>query len=68
MTAQANATGSSIRLPATLAIGFTGHRKLHDEAKCRKLLFDFLSQRKAAAPAMIYGVSSVAAGGDLLFC
>jgi hypothetical protein len=68
MTARANATGSSIRLPATLAIGFTGHRKLHDEAKCRKLLFDFLSQRKAAAPGMIYGVSSVAAGGDLLFC
>ena len=68
MTAQANATGSSsIRLPATLAIGFTGHRKLPDETKCRKLLCDFLGQRKAAAPGMIYGVSSVAAGGDLLF-
>jgi hypothetical protein len=67
MTPQTNATASSIRLPATLAIGFTGHRKLPDEAKSRKLVYDFLSERKAAAPGMIYGVSSVAAGADLLF-
>jgi hypothetical protein len=67
MAPQTNAPGSSIRLPATLAIGFTGHRKLPDEARCRKLLYDFLSQRKAAAPGMIYGVASVAAGADLLF-
>ncbi|MGB6545913.1 MAG: hypothetical protein WA871_07860 [Candidatus Acidiferrales bacterium] len=68
MTPQSNPTGSSIRLPATLAIGFTGHRKLPDEAKSRKLVYDFLSQRKTAAPGLIYGVSSVAAGADLLFC
>jgi hypothetical protein len=67
MTPRASSAGSSIRLPATLAIGFTGHRSLPDEAKCRKLLYDFLSERKAAAPGVIYGVASVAAGGDLLF-
>jgi len=67
MKSQANATGSYIRLPATLAIGFTGHRTLADESKCRKLVYDFLSQRKAAAEGTIYGVSSVAAGADLLF-
>jgi hypothetical protein len=68
MTDHANATGPSIRLPATLAIGFTGHRKLPDESKSRKLVYDFLSDRKTAAPGLIYGVSSVAAGADLLFC
>jgi hypothetical protein len=67
MMPQPNATGSTIRLPATLAIGFTGHRSLPDEAKSKKQLYDFLSDRKAAAPGLIYGVASVAAGGDLLF-
>ncbi len=56
-----------IRLPATLAIGFTGHRSLPDEEKSRQLIYGFLKERKAATPGMIYGVSSAAAGGDLLF-
>ena len=59
--------GPSIQLPATLAIGFTGHRALGDEAKCRKSIFDFLEQRKTSTSGLVYGISSVAAGGDLLF-
>lgn len=58
---------SLIRLPVPTAIGFTGHRTLPDEGKCRKLIYDFLREGKAAARGLIYGVSSVAAGGDLLF-
>ena len=67
MTPEASATGPSIRLPATLAIGFTGHRALKDEAMCRKSILDFLAKRKESTPGMVYGVASVAAGGDLLF-
>jgi hypothetical protein len=50
-----------------LAIGFTGHRTLDDEANCRKLIFDFLKREKLSASGLVYGISSVAAGGDLLF-
>ncbi len=67
MTPEAIARRNSIRLPATLAIGFSGHRALKDEAACRKSIYEFLEQRKASTPALLYGVSSVAAGGDLLF-
>ncbi len=67
MTPEASAARPSIQLPATLAIGFTGHRVLDDEAKCRKSIFDFLEQRKASTSAVVYGISSVAVGGDLLF-
>jgi hypothetical protein len=58
---------NGIRLPATLAIGFTGHRALPNEAECRKHMLNLLAQEKAAFPGTIYGVCSVAAGGDLLF-
>ncbi len=58
---------NSIRLPVTLAIGFTGHRALQDEAACRKSIFEFLKQQKSSTPGIVYGISSVAAGGDLLF-
>jgi hypothetical protein len=67
MTPEASATSPSIQLPVTLAIGFTGHRALDDESKSRKVIFDFLEQRKASTSALLYGISSVAAGGDLLF-
>jgi hypothetical protein len=67
MSKRPNATNSLVRLPAVLAIGFTGHRKLSDEAKCRSLIRSFLEQRKSATPGIVCGVSSVAAGGDLLF-
>ena len=59
--------GPSIQLPATVAIGFAGHRVLGDEAKCRQLIFDFLQQRKRSASGLVYGISSIATGGDLLF-
>ncbi len=67
MTTKANGTGPSIQLPSTVAIGFTGHRALGDEAKCRKSIVDFLEQRRAAGSGLVYGISSVAGGGDLLF-
>jgi hypothetical protein len=58
---------SSVKLPPTLAIGFSGHRKLPDEAKCREAIRKVLVDWKAKVPGVVYGVSSVAAGGDLLF-
>lgn len=58
---------SLIRLPAVLAIGFTGHRTLADEPHCRVLIHDFLAERKNTFSGLLYGVSSVAAGADLLF-
>jgi hypothetical protein len=50
-----------------VAIGFTGHRVLADEARCRESILAWLKGRKAAASGLVYGVSSVAAGADLLF-
>ena len=67
MKPAASATELSIRLPATLAIGFTGHRTLPDESKSRESILEFLEKQRAAAPGLLYGVSSTAAGGDLLF-
>ena len=67
MTSHQNDTNSAIRLPSVLAVGFTGHRGLPDEPKCRKLVCDYLRERKATTSGIVYGVSSVAAGGDLLF-
>jgi hypothetical protein len=67
MASSRNDKPSAIHLPAVLAIGFTGHRNLPDEARCRKWISDFLQERKAATPGIVYGVSSAAAGGDLLF-
>jgi hypothetical protein len=58
---------TSVQLPATLAIGFTGHRKLPDEARCREAIRRVLLEWRAKTPGVIYGVTSAAAGGDLLF-
>ena len=58
---------NSIRLPAVLAIGFTGHRNLKDEHKLRQQIRDFLRQQQNAFQGFVYGVSSAAAGGDQLF-
>ncbi len=58
---------NSIRLPAVLAIGFTGHRSLKDEHKLRQQIRDFLREQKGAFEGIVYGVSSAAAGGDQLF-
>jgi len=68
MSSSQKARHSDIRLPAVLAIGFTGHRNLPpDEAKCRQLIRNFLAEKKAAVAGIVYGVSSVAEGADLLF-
>ena len=57
----------SVKLPTTLAIGFTGHRQLADEAKCRAAIRKVLEDWRTRVSGIVYGVSSVAAGGDLLF-
>jgi hypothetical protein len=58
---------TAIELPRVLAIGFTGHRNIPHEDQSRQLIRDFLAKRKEMTSASVYGVSSVAAGGDLLF-
>jgi hypothetical protein len=60
-------TTTPLHLPVALAIGFTGHRKLPDEAKCRAAIRKVLLEWIAKVPGVIYGVTSAAAGGDLLF-
>jgi uncharacterized membrane protein (DUF485 family) len=58
---------TSVQLPATLAIGFTGHRKLPDEHKSRENIRKVLLEWKSKVPGAVYGLTSAAAGGDLLF-
>ena len=58
---------TSVHLPVALAIGFTGHRKLPDEAKCREAIRKVLLEWIEKVPGVVYGVTSAAAGGDLLF-
>ena len=58
---------SPVQLPITLAIGFTGHRKLPDEAKSRGAIRKVLLEWIDKVPGVVYGVTSAAAGGDLLF-
>jgi hypothetical protein len=67
MKERATEETSVVKLPPTLAIGFAGDRALRDEEKSRYLLLEFLRQRMASADGMLYGVSSLAAGADLLF-
>jgi hypothetical protein len=57
----------AIILPSTVAIGFTGHRTLPDESRSRASILKFLQDFKSKTEKTIYGVSSAAAGGDLLF-
>lgn len=67
MTSTPGATVHPASLPLTLAIGFTGHRRLSDEVKSRAAILKLLQEWKARAPGIVYGVSSAASGGDLLF-
>jgi hypothetical protein len=67
MTFMSHPARNSVQLPTTLAIGFTGHRKLSDEAKCREAVRKVLLEWIAKVPGVVYGVTSVAAGADLLF-
>jgi hypothetical protein len=57
----------AIQLPVVLAIGFTGHRSLPDESSSRTLIYNFLAEKKSSTPGIVYGISSLAVGGDLLF-
>ncbi len=64
----ANEVKGKVILPSVLAIGFTGHRHLPDEAKSRAQILQILKEQKEKTPGIVlYGVSSAAAGGDLLF-
>jgi len=63
----ADKSAQTIVLPSTVAIGFTGHRNLPDESKSRESILKFLQDFKGKTEKTIYGVSSAAAGGDLLF-
>ena len=56
-----------VHLPLALAIGFTGHRKLADEGRCRESIRKVLLEWIGKVPGVIYGVTSAAAGADLLF-
>jgi hypothetical protein len=67
MSFTSNPSRSSVKLPTTLAIGFSGHRQLADEPKCREAIRKVLEDWKAKVPGVVYGLSSTAAGGDLLF-
>lgn len=58
---------SGVRLPTVLAVGFTGHRHLENETKCRESLRELLRTKKEAHEGIVYGVSSAAAGGDQIF-
>src|ERR1700693_5693190 len=67
MTFMSHPARTSVQLPTALAIGFTGHRKLPDEAKCRDAIRQVLLEWIEKFPGVVYGVTSAAAGGDLLF-
>lgn len=56
-----------VKLVPTLQVGFSGHRALLDEALCRSAILKVLSELKADWAEGISGISSLAAGGDLLF-
>ncbi|MGA7157347.1 MAG: hypothetical protein WBY53_10890 [Acidobacteriaceae bacterium] len=60
-------TNPNVQLPAVLAVGFTGHRNLPNEAESRKLLYDLLAEKKRSTSEVLLGISSIAAGADLLF-
>jgi hypothetical protein len=67
MSFRSDRPASCVKLPSILAIGFSGHRKLLDEDKCRSAIRGVLIEWSAKGAGVVYGVSSVAAGGDLLF-
>ncbi len=67
MTFMSHPARTSVQLPAALAIGFTGHRHLPDEARSREAIRKVLLEWIDKVPGVVYGVTSAAAGGDLLF-
>jgi hypothetical protein len=67
MPLSAKESNPVVRLPEVLAIGFSGHRKLADEARSRRAIRDFLEGQKQSHQGIVYGISSAASGGDQLF-
>jgi uncharacterized membrane protein (DUF485 family) len=67
MTFMNHPARTSVQLPAALAIGFTGHRHLPDETRSRAALRKILLEWIDKVPGVVYGVTSAASGGDLLF-
>lgn len=55
------------RLPQFHVVGFTGHRRLDDQAAAAASLAAALAELKRLAPGEWIAVSSAAAGSDLLF-
>jgi hypothetical protein len=60
-------TDFSVRLPKVYAIGFVGDSFLADEGMCRRATERFLSEQREVADRILYGVSSLALGGQLIF-
>jgi hypothetical protein len=60
-------TDFPVRLPKVYAIGFVGDSSLADEGMCRRAIERFLSEQRGVADRILYGVSSLAAGGQLIF-
>jgi hypothetical protein len=58
---------SKVTLKPALQIGFTGHRRLANETHARKRIREVLTDWKKKWGGAISGVSSLAAGSDLLF-
>jgi hypothetical protein len=60
-------TDLSVRLPKVYAIGFVGDSSLADEGMCRRAIERFLSEQRGVADRILYGVSTLAVGGQLIF-
>ncbi len=67
MPAHRNRAKPAVCLPPVLAIGFSGHRHIENEAKCRDAVRAFLRSKKETHQGIVYGVSSAASGGDQIF-
>jgi len=67
MPAHRNRAKPAVCLPAVLAIGFSGHRHLENEARCLDAVRAFLRSKKDAHQGIVYGISSAASGGDQIF-
>lgn len=58
---------SAAQLPLFHVVGFTGHRQVEDRAKAETLIRQALAELLRDAPESWIGVSSAAAGSDLIF-
>jgi hypothetical protein len=60
-------TGISKPPPGAFVVGFTGHRRVHNEEKITGALRDVLASIRREVKGEVIGRSSVASGGDTLF-